>query len=190
MKLMFSLVISLLMLPLQAQVKNEIEKSIKKRDVPTVVMEWFKDSYEKNRKVKWYFQTDGEKEVYEAKLTHQNKKHSIEILPTGEAVNIEISIDFDEIEVNAKQQMETYFTSNYTKFKVKRVQIQYTGSNDDLEDFIDEDELSDDLVVNYEIEFYGKNDVENELWEGLFDAKGILTERRKIKLKATDNLDY
>jgi hypothetical protein len=178
------------MLSLQAQVKNETEKRIKKKEVPTVVLDWFKDTYENGKRVKWYFQTDGDKVVYEAKLIHQNKKHSVEILPNGEAVNIEILIDFNSIELQARRQIEQYLDSNYSKFKIKKTQQQYIGSNDDLEDFIDEDELDDDLEINYEIEFYGKNDKENELWEGLFSAEGNLIERRKIKMKATDNLDY
>lgn len=190
MKHLCCLLVSFLMLPLQAQVKNEIEKSVKKKEVPNSVMDWFKDSYEKGKKVKWFYQTDGEKEVYEAKLIHQNKNHSVEITPDGKVVNIEILIDFYETESKAKQQIETYLTSNYTKFKINKIQVQYIGSNEDLEDFIDEDELDDDLVINYEIEFYGKSDTNDGLWEGLFNVDGELMERRRIKLKATDNLDY
>lgn len=190
MKISLSIVVSFLMLSLQAQVKNETEKRIKKKEVPSEVMNWFKDAYENTKRVKWFYQTDGDKKVYEAKLLHQGKKHSVEILPNGEAVNIEILIDFDSIDPEVKELIENYLTSNYSKFKIKKTQRQYIGSSDDLEDFIDEDELDDDLVINYEIEFYGKNDKENELWEGLFSAEGKLIERRKIKLKATDNLDY
>lgn len=190
MKILCIILVSFFALQLNAQVKNEIEKSIEKKEVPVAVKNWFKDAYEKSKKVKWFYQTDGDKEVYEAKLTRKGKKHSVEILPNGEAVNIEILIDFDEIEVKTKQQIEQYFATTYTKTKIKKVQIQYSGSSDDLEDFIDENELDENLTINYEIEFYGKNDIEDELWEGLFNSKGALIERRLIKLKATDNLDY
>lgn len=178
------------LIQMQAQVKNEQERRIKKKDVPTEVMSWFKDAYEKQRNVKWFYQTDGEKKVYEAKLTYQNKKHSVEILPNGILVNIEVLIDFDEIETLTKQIITTYFETEYDKYKIKKVQIQYVGSNDDLEDLIDENELDDDIKMNYEIEFYGKNKTKDELWEALFDAEGILLQIREIKLKATDNLDY
>lgn len=190
MKIIFSILVALVMIPVHAQVKNETEKRIKKNEVPDAVMEWFEDTYENSKRVKWFYQTDGDKEVYEAKLLHQNRKHSVEIFPNGEGLNIEILIDFNSIESYAKKNIEKYLTSNYSKFKIKKTQKQYTGSSDDLEDFIDENELDDDLEINYEIEFYGRNDVENELWEGLFNANGELIERRKIKLKATDNLDY
>lgn len=190
MKIILGILVSFIMVSLQAQDKNEVEKRIKKNEVPSVVMEWFKDAYEKSKKVKWYYQTDGDREVYEAKLIHKNQLHSVEISPDGEATNIEILMDFDAIDTDAKQKIEHYFASNYSKVKVKKTQIQYKGSNDDLEDFIDEEEWSEDLIINYEIEFHGKNEQEDELWEGLFDEEGKLIELRKIYLKATDNLDY
>lgn len=190
MKIILSILFSFIVFSMQAQVKNETERRIKQKEVPSAVKEWFKDAYERGKKVKWYYQTDGDKEVYEAKLIHQNQLHSVEILPNGQTVNIEILIDFDAIEPKAKREIEQYFASNYSKVNVKKTQIQYSGSNDDLEDFIDEDEGSDDLKINYEIEFYGKNEYENQLWEGLFEVGGQLIELRKIKLKATDNLDY
>ena len=190
MKYIVSIILSFLAFQLQAQVKNETEKRIKKKDVPEEVMEWFKDAYEKRKKVKWFYQTDGEKTVYEAKLMYKKQKHSVEILPNGNIVNIEVLIDFDTIEANSKNNIETYLYANYTKFSIKKVQIQYTGSNDDLEDLIDEDELNEAITINYEIEFYGKNEIVDELWEGLFNSDGKLMEHRKIKLKATDNLDY
>lgn len=190
MKLFLSLFAFLLLFQMQAQVKNEQERRIKKKDVPTEVKDWLKDAYEKQRKVKWFYQTDGEKKVYEAKLMQNGKKHSIEIHPNGIVENIEVEIDFDEIQIQVKQTMQAYFEKNYTKYKIKKIQIQYTGNNDDLEDLIDEDEFDESIEVNYEVEFYGKNETENELWESLFDAEGNLVLRRKIQLKATDNLDY
>lgn len=190
MKIILSILLVFTAVSLQAQEKNEAERRIKKSEVPSVVMEWFKDVYEQSKKVKWYYQTDGDKSVYEAKLIHQNQLHSVEISPDGQTVNIEILIDFNEIESNAKTQIESYFEANYSKVNVKKTQIQYLGDRDDLEDFIDEAEWSEDIKINYEIEFHGKNDQDDQLWEGLFNASGNIVELRKINLKATDNLDY
>ena len=175
---------------LQAQEKNEQERRIKKKEIPSVVKEWINDAYETKRKVKWFYQTDGDKKVYEAKLSYKNKKHSVEIKPNGEVVNIEIQLDLDEIHTKARQTILAYFEANYDKFNIKKIQIEYTGSNDQLEDLIDEEKLDEAIKISYEIEFYGKNKEEDELWEGLFDAAGNLLDRRKIMLKATDNLDF
>lgn len=190
MRIIFCIILSFVVLHTQAQDKNEVEKSIKKKDVPSDVLKWFKDAYEKSNKVQWFYQTDGKKEVYEAKLMHKNQKHSVEIFPNGEVVNIEILIDYEDIAAPAKLEIDKYFEANFTKLKIKKCQIQYIGSNDDLEDLIDEDEIDESLVINYEIEFYGRNENEYEFWEALFNTAGELSEFRKIKLKATDNLDY
>lgn len=175
---------------LTAQTKNEVERRIKKKAVPSEVKDWFNDAYENQRKVKWFYQTDGDKKVYEAKLMYKNKNHSVEIQPNGDIVNIEVQIELDEIQQEVRQKILAYFNTNYNRFSIKKIQIQYTGSNDDLEDLIDEDEMVASINVHYEIEFYGKNENENELWEGLFNDVGNLIERKKIVLKSTDNLDY
>lgn len=190
MKTIYTLFLILCMLHLQAQTKNEKEIRVKKSEVPKEVKHWFKDAYENQRKVKWFFQTDGEKQVYEAKLTYKGKKHSVEILPNGDVVNIEVQLALDEIQPQVKRNLEDYFNATYQRFRIKKIQIQYNGSNDDLEDLIDEDEMDEDIIIRYEIEFLGKNETENELWEGLFDDEGNLLERRKIIVKSTDNLDY
>ncbi len=173
-----------------AQTKVEVEKRIKKSEVPVEVLNWFEDAYEDISRVKWFYQTESDIVSFEAKLKHNKKKHSVEINPNGNIINIEVTIDFDDIDSKAKQRIESYFKDTFSKFKVKKTQIQYLGSNDDLEDMIDENEMSEDITTNYEIEFYGKNEKGKELWEGLFDNKGELINRRKIKIKSTDILDY
>ncbi len=172
-----------------AQEKNEVEKRVNKKEVHEQAKEWLNDAYENKRKTKWYFQTDGDKEVFEAKLKHKKHLHSIEFDLEGNVQNIEILIDENELDKEVRKIITSYFKSNYNKFSISKIQIQYTGHGDDLEDVIDEDEF-ENITISYEIEFYGKSVTEDELWEGLFDAKGILLEKRVINLKATDNLDY
>lgn len=172
-----------------AQEKNEVEKRIKKQEVPQQAKAWLNDAYEKKRKTKWYFQTDGEEKSFEAKLKYKKHLHSIEFDLDGNVRNVEVLIDENELEREVLKVILTYLKANYTKFSISKIQIQYTGEGENLEDVIDEDEF-EDITINYEIEFYGKSDTEDELWEGLFDAKGTFLEKRVINLKATDNLDY
>ena len=172
-----------------AQEKNEIEKRVKKDEIPKQAKEWLKDAFEQKRRTKWYYQTDGVKEVYEAKLKQNKHLHSVEFDLKGNVENIEIKIKENEIREEAYQGIFDYFKSNYTRYSLKKIQIQYTGEADDLEDLIDENEI-ENLVINYEIEYYGKTDKNNTLWEGLFDSNGKLIEKRSVKLKLTDNLDY
>jgi hypothetical protein len=172
-----------------SQEKNEVERRIKSDEVHDNAKEWLKETYKKRRKTKWYYQTDGNKEVFEAKLKHNKQLHSIEFSLDGQVQNIEILIGEDELDTKVLESILKFLDTNYTKSSVSKLQIQYTGDEDDLEDVIDEQEF-EDVIVKYEMEFYGKNDKDDELWEALFDEHGKLIQKRIINLKATDNLDY
>lgn len=172
-----------------SQEKNEIERRIKKKEVPETAKKWLKGAYENKRKTKWYYQTDGKKHVYEAKLKYKKHLHSVEFDTLGTVQNIEILIQENELDKDIKEAVHKYLNTNYNKFSISKIQIQYSGDEDDLEDIIDENEFKN-ITINYEIEYYGRSDHEDELWEGLFDEKGRLIKKRIINLKATDNLDY
>lgn len=172
-----------------AQEKNEVEKRIKKQEVPQQAKAWLNDAYENKRKTRWYFQTDGDEEVYEAKLKHKKHLHSVEFNLEGDVQNVEVLIKEKEIDKEVHQNLINYLENNYNKYSFSKIQIKYTGEGDDLEDMIDEEEF-EDITINYEIEYYGKSDSEDELWEGIFDEKGIFLSKRVVKIKNTDNLDY
>ena len=81
------------------------------------------------------------------------------------------------------------FGSNFLKYRIRKIQQQWTGTPDDLEDATDENEI-DNITIRYEIEFYGRNEEERSLWEGLFDNRGNFIEKRKVILRPTDNLNF
>lgn len=170
--------------------KREIEQGVDKSEVPEKAREWLKDAYEGINKVRWYFQTDGEKEVYEAKLRKKQKWHSMEFLPDGEISNIEILIEFKDLEKEIQENLTRYLTENYQRFKIDRIQIQYTGNSDDLEDLIDENKVGESLIKKYEIEYFGRENGLNKMWEGHFDSLGNFLEKRAIELSSTDVLDF
>lgn len=172
-----------------AQEKNEVEKRIKKSEVHEDAVDWLKDAYENKRKTKWYFQTDGDEEMFEAKLKHKKHLHSVEFNLEGEVQNVEVLIKEKEIDKEVHQNIINYLKNNYNKYSFSKIQKKYTGEGDDLEDMIDENEF-EDITINYEIEYYGKSDSDDELWEGIFDENGIFLSKRVVKIKATDNLDY
>ena len=172
-----------------SQEKNEFERRIKPDEVHENAKKWLKNTYQKGRKTKWYYQTDGQKEVFEAKLKHQNHLHSVEFNLAGTVQNIEILIDQSEVDKEVLKAIMSFLDASYMPYLYSKLQIQYTGDKDDLEKLISKHEPKD-LEVNYEIEFYGKSNSDDELWEALFDDKGNFVQKRIINLKATDNLDY
>ncbi|WP_158856767.1 hypothetical protein [Lunatibacter salilacus] len=170
--------------------KREIERAVNSSSVPEKARTWLEDTYEGHKRVRWYFQTDGEKEVYEAKLKWQGKWHSVEFLPDGQIQNIEILIKVRDLEKEVSQNLTSYLTENYQRFKIDRLQIQYTGSSGDLEELITENEAPRLLTKKYEIEYFGREDGQNKMWEGHFDKHGNFIEKRVIELSSTDVLDF
>ena len=170
--------------------KREVERGINLRDAPAPAKQWLNDAYDDPSKVRWYYQTDGEKKVYEAKLKRKRQWHSIEFLPEGEILDIEITVKFAALDKEAQKHICEYLSTTYSKFKIDKIQTQYSGKSQDLQQFIKEDEGEKQLTKKYEIEYYGRETGAYKLWEAHFDNTGRFIEKRRIQLKSTDVLDY
>ncbi|MFW5821240.1 MAG: hypothetical protein ACOCWA_08120, partial [Bacteroidota bacterium] len=103
--------------------------------------------------------------------------------------DIEKEFGFEELDPEVQQNLTGWFNSKYLNYNIRKIQQQWTGSPDDLEDAVDENEL-EDITIRYEIEFYGKDEEQKALWEGLFDKQGKFIEKRKVILRPTDNLNF
>ena len=84
--------------------------------------------------------------------------------------------------------MKLNFTKR-KKTKIRKIQIQYTGSDENLKNWI-VSKKSDAVEIKYEVEFYGKTSSEKKLWEGLFDKEGELLMKREIVLAPSNNLFF
>lgn len=177
-------------LQISAQTKLEKEIRVKDKDVPTKALDCIQDNIKSKKRVKWFFQKDADKEVYEAKFKQFGKKFSVEFLTSGEIFNVEIIIK----KSNFKNQVYKAITSEmdwrFDDFKMIKIQTEYLGDDDDLEDIIEDYEIDDDLEQRFEIEVNAKTDGKRHLYEMIFDDNGKLLSKRKIKLKSTDILDY
>jgi len=147
------------------------------------------DAFEKTEKVKWYLEETSGKLSYEAKFKWDNRAKSVEFNSEGIIEDIETAMEFNELPIHLRQNLLDYFNTNFIKYDIRKIQEQWTGEPDDLEDAVDEDEI-EDIVIFYEIEFYGKSESGKALWEGLFDADGQFIKKRKIILRPIDNLTY
>ena len=173
-----------------AQEKIEREKRIKSNEVPSKAIEWMDDAYEDlENQIKWYFEETSGRYSYEAKVKFMDDLHSIEFDTLGNIQDIEIIKEWDELLPEVKENLQNYFQSNFKKFKIRKIQIQYTGDEDDLEDLIDENEF-DDLTIRYEIKFYGKTEQDKKIWEALFDDEGKYIQKREVILNTSNNLNF
>ncbi|WP_209329859.1 hypothetical protein [Lunatimonas salinarum] len=170
--------------------KREIERAVPLSEVPERAKIWLSKTYQGQRKVKWYFQTDGEKQVYEAKLKWNGSWHSVEFQPNGNIQNIEILIRTRDLEEDVRKRLFAYLNSEYSGFKIDRMQIHYTGSDKALGNLISEGKVGPELNLEYEIEYIGRVNGVSSLWEGQFDSVGNLIEKRSVELSSTDVLDF
>lgn len=157
--------------------------------MPRAAVDWLEDAYEEARRIKWYYEETSGDRSYEAKLDWEGHMHSVEFDTAGVIQDIEISIGFEEMPAAVRSKIFTFLDITYQKHRILKIQEQWTGAPGDLEDLIDEAE-QENLTTRYEIEFYGRNEKEDEVWEGLFDAEGRLLEKRIVTLRTTDNLNF
>lgn len=172
-----------------AQEKVEMEKRIRVDEVPLPAVEWLNDAYERARKTRWYFEETSGLQSYEAKLKWKGHLHSVEFDTAGVVQDIEITIEWQELPEKVQKNIISYLDSSFQKHRIQKIQEQWSGAPDDLEDLIDERER-EDLTTRYEIYYYGKNASADEIWEGLFDAAGKILQERIVKLRPTDNLNF
>ncbi|MFN2396602.1 MAG: hypothetical protein ABR597_13050 [Bacteroidales bacterium] len=174
---------------LSAQNKVERETRIKKRNVPEEAIEFVDDVFEGFFKVKWYKEISGEGEFFEAKFKWKSGQYSVKFDESGENIDIEKIITLEEIPENTRITIDQYFKENFLKYKILKVQKQLLGNEDQLEDYIEEEERKN-IIINYEIEFHGVTETKNKLWEVLFDQKGNVILLREIILPPNFNLDF
>jgi hypothetical protein len=184
-----SILFFVLTLSLTAQDKIEREYGIKREEVPQKALKWFNEAFQDPGKVNWYFEESSGKGSYEAKFRLDGSTYSVEFDTSGYIEDIEIDISWKKIPAETRKNLEAFFESNYSRHKLMKIQRQYTGLPEVLLEFILNESL-DGVTVKYEIEYHGKTETENELWEGLFDADGNAEQIRKIILAPTNNMEF
>lgn len=173
-----------------SQQKIERESRIPKHDVPREARDWLADSFEQIRRVKWYEEISDGGVSYEAKFLLNQKFHSVEFDENGKIQDVEIELNWNDLDPVLGRQIEKSIGEKLDLQKIQRVQIQYSGQEDDLEDFFDEDE-QEGIVTRYEIEFLAKKHDEGiKLFEGLFEENGRLVLVREVIVRGMDNLMF
>ncbi|WP_296701328.1 hypothetical protein [Algoriphagus sp.] len=173
-----------------AQDKIERELRIKETEVPKEAKDWLNDAFETIKKPKWYQELFESGYSYEAKFKLKGKFYSVEFDSLGNIQDVEIEISVEELPNEVQTGLNKLLSADYKNSDIKRIQIQYSGEPDDLEDFFDENSL-EGILTRYEIEFIGLDEAgDSKLWEGLFSDKGELIRKRKIVLTPSENLIF
>lgn len=174
-------------------VKNEIEDSINRNEMPESAREVLDEVWPELNDIRYYFQTDGEKESYEAKLEWQGNSYSIEFDDAGRIVDVEKLIDAEMVSPGAVNGINEYLQKEFRRLNIIRLQRQYIADDNDdtdgedfIEDILEGDE--EDFKIRYELEVEGRSGRQIGAFELLFDHSGDLIQRRKIERRSVDNI--
>ncbi len=172
-----------------AQDKFEKESRIKKRDVPSKAL-MFIDSLNYDARVKWYMEEGLTGKSIEAKFKYDKIKYSIEFDTLGNVEDTEMEEKWKDIPPDVSALVSWQFKSDCSKFKVQKVQKQYTGTEKDLLSILINGKKGDELKTNFEIIVKCHQDKKVNLFEYLFNEKGKLISKSKIVFKNSSHLEY
>jgi hypothetical protein len=173
----------------QKDVKIEREKKVSPGQVPPRAVQWLQDALKQVESPDWYYELSNENESYEAKFKWKGERYSVEFHKDGGIEDIEIQRKWRLLPADVKEQMQSYFDSSYTKHKTTRIQVQYSG-DEALMKLLFTAAAPASLTRRFELEYHGKDEEENALWESLFDSEGQHISRRRIIVRPVDNINY
>lgn len=174
----------------KGQVKYEREYRVKAESVPTKALDFIDELKAEHGKVKWYHEIGYHRESFEAKTKIHKQKYSIEFDTTGRIEDVEVDIDFNDIDYSVRDLICTKFSQEYDKYKIEKVQVQYTGDERKLIDAILINEFKKPIKVQYEIVVKVKRDGLFEEYEYLFDGSGVHISHALIVQRNQDNIEY
>lgn len=174
---------------LQAQHKYEREFRIKAETIPQSAKD-FIDSIGADSRIKWYKEISLDDITLEAKFKHNNKKFSVEFDSLGKLQDLEYVINKSEINPEVYTIIERKLDSVYQKWKFQKIQIHYSGKNEDIISAIRRNERDHAINMAYEIVLKGKNNNETQLYEITFSEQGALQKSLLIIQDKADHLEY
>ena len=180
----------LLTLPGFAQPKYEREIRIRKKEVPENALR-FIDSMKFNSRVKWYKEIGYDQISFEAKTRVNRERVSVEFCELGSLQDVEIEIGTKNIPTIAYNSIKEYLTLKYSRFKIEKVQIQYSGGEHEILTFFRNNMNNPgEIEIRYEIVISSRVDGSFKLFEYLFSKNGEYIQSAPIIQRRTDVIDY
>jgi hypothetical protein len=174
---------------LSAQEKFEKESRIKINEVPNKAL-IFIDSIKNENKIKWYKEEGLISKSIEAKFKHNKTKYSIEFDSIGNVEDIEIEENWEDLEDKIRDSVSVQLSYDCLKYKIVKVQKQYTGSESNLISVLKNIENSQSLVTKYELIVRCSRQKKVDLFEYLFNNKGELISTSIIVFRNSSHLEY
>lgn len=170
--------------------KMEKEDRIPLEEMPATASSFLKENLPENiRKLRYYYETDGEHTSYEAKFKYARKNFSVEFDIEGRMEDVEVTAEKNELNKAIYKNIETHLEKNHERYRIEKIQAQYLSKNandkNTLNRSLNFHEFQPD---NYELIVATKDEGELEKFEMLFDSTGMFVEKRKIIMNSYDYL--
>jgi len=193
MKLIYSsLCILFLCQHISSQTKNEIEKRINLSELPETAQILVSKLPSNCMRLRFYMETDGDKQSFEAKFKHRKKLYSLEFSENGIIEDIEVVTKFKRIKEATKKRINNYFSESYTKHRLIKIQRQYIYSNEyNSIDFV-KNILSENskAKTNFEIIAEVKLEKARAIKEFTFNNYGTFLNFRVLKPTSYEHVLY
>lgn len=172
-----------------SQYKFEKEYRIDTENVPAIALQ-FITNCSFTKKVKWYKEESQDGISFEAKTKYQKHKFSIEFDTTGHILDVEKKLKTKQLSSSNQNVIEKALSASFEKYKIVKLQEQWTGNEETLLELIQKNESSGLYQVRYEIVVKGKKDGSKNLYEVLLDTTAKVLNISKIIERPTDNLEF
>lgn len=172
-----------------AQEKFEKESRIKQRDVPQKALDFIESANIKG-KMKWYLEQGLNRKSIEVKFQQNRKRFSVEFDTLGTIEDVEIELKATELPASLNNTINTQLQDDCIKYKIEKIQVQYSGSEEQLLAKLKNLSSVQNLVTKYEVvvKCTSKNNV--ELLEYLFTDTGTVLSVSTIVFKNSSHLEY
>ncbi|WP_299553468.1 hypothetical protein [Seonamhaeicola sp.] len=110
-----------------SQTKNEKEERIKPSEFPEVARSHFNNISGKVKYLKFFKETDGDKQSFEAKFKYKRQHYSVEFDSLGKLEDIEIVIKEKDIPRATLENIEKYYDEHFKKVRLIKIQKQFVN---------------------------------------------------------------
>ncbi len=195
MQLRFLLIVSIIFAFTQlafCQTKNEKEERVKFSDFPEMAQKLVEGLPKKCKRIKFYKETDGEKQSFEAKFKYKKQRYSLEFSTKGNIEDIEVVIKLKDINTSPREKINNYFKNTFTKHKIIKIQKQFVYSSKiNASNFID-NVLSQNskIPTNFEIIAEVTTEKKRNIREFTFNNVGMFLSFRVLNPTSYEHVLY
>lgn len=175
-----------------SQTKNEKEVRIKSDAFPELAQSYFNISAFNAKQLRFYKETDNEKQSFEAKFKINKLHYSVEFDSLGGLEDIEILIKKKHIPEAVFDTITSYFNSNFDKTKIIKIQKQYINNTEKSDkNFIKHIiENPNNTNTHFEIIAEIKTKNKHELREFTFNSHGTFQKFRLVTSSSYEHALY